>query len=174
MAAFSDLVVIGRFVRPQGRLGEVLTEPLSDRPDRFTTLKKVLVETRDGGCREVTVTSAWPHKGRYVLKLAGVDSIDAAEGFRGLRLALGEEDLPPLAEGTYYHHQLRGLIVEDETGATLGTVADLMETGAALVLVVRGADGERLVPFAEPFIRAVDLPAGRLRVSLLESIDAAH
>jgi len=174
MTAFSELVVIGRFIRPQGRMGEVLTESLSDRPERFTTLKKVLVETRDGGCREMTVTSAWPHKGRYVLKLAGVDSIDAAEGFRGLRLALGEKDLPPLADGTYYHHQLRGLAVEDETGAMLGTVADLMETGAALVLVVRGPDGERLVPFAEPFIRAVDLPAGRLRVSLPETIDAAH
>jgi 16S rRNA processing protein RimM len=102
-----------------------------------------------------------------------VDSIDAAEGFRGLRLALAEEDLPALAEGTYYHHQLRGLRVEDQSGTVLGTVADLIETGAALVLVVRDGGAERLVPFAEPFIRAVDLAHGRLIVSLLESVDVA-
>jgi 16S rRNA processing protein RimM len=172
MPTFSDLVVIGRFVRPQGRRGEVLTEPLSDRPERFTTLTKVFVETGDGGCREAMVSSTWPHKGRYVLKLDGVDSIDAAEQFRGRRLALREQDLPPLAEGTYYHHDLRGLRVEDESGAPLGTVVDLSETGAAPVLVVQGPAGERLVPFAEPFIRAVNIAEGRLVVSLLESFDA--
>ncbi len=172
MRAFSELVVIGRIVRPQGRHGELLTESLSDRPERFTTLKRVFVELPDGGSHEEAVTSTWPHKGRYVLKLQGVDSIDAAERFRGRRLALGEEELAPLGAGTYYHHQLRGLRVEDASGAALGTVADLLETGAALVLVVRGASGERLLPFAEPFIRTVDLAQGRLIVSLLESVNA--
>jgi 16S rRNA processing protein RimM len=171
---FDDLVVVGRMIRPQGRHGEVLTEPLSDRQGRFTSLKRVFVEGAGGGSREAQVTSAWPHKGRWVLKLAGVDSIDAAEGYRGLRLALPEEELGPLPEGTFYHHQIRGLAVEDESGTPLGRVDDVWETGAALVLVVHHGGKERLIPFAEPFIREVRLGEGRLVVRLLETVDAAN
>jgi len=171
--AFSDLMTIGRFARPQGRRGELVTEPLSDRPDRFTHLGRVFVEAEDGSAREEHVTAVWPHKGRYVLKLAGVDSIEAAEHLRGRRLALSEADIPPLPAGSYYHHQLRGLRVVDERGTELGVVADLLETGAPLVLVVRGEGAERLLPFAEPFILAVEPEQGRLVVRLLETVDAS-
>jgi 16S rRNA processing protein RimM len=172
--AFSDLMVIGRFARPQGRHGELVTEPLSDRPERFTTLDRVFVESQDGTAREEHVTAVWPHKGRYVLKLAGIDSIEAAERLRGRRLALCEAQIPPLPCGSYYHHQLRGLRVFDEGGVELGVVADLWETGAPLILVVRGGEGdvERLLPFAEPFIVAVQPEQGRLVVRLLETVDA--
>lgn len=165
MRAFEDLVTIGRVVKPQGRKGEMLTEALSDRPDRFPTLRKAYVPGEGGSAREVRITSCWPHKGRFVLKLEGVDSIDQAEAYRGLEIRIGEEELAPLPEGSYYHHQLRGLRVEDETGAPLGSVSDMLETGGeAPVLVVRGPAGELLVPLAEAFIRRVDLGAGRLVV----------
>ena len=164
-ALFRDLVAIGRVVKPQGRKGEVLTQPFSDRPDRFPSLRRAFVPGPEGGAREVRVTSCWPHKGRFVLKLEGVDSIDDAERYRGLELRIAEEELAPLPAGSYYHHQLRGLQVEDPGGAVLGTVADLMETGGeATVLVVRGAQGEILIPLADSFVKRVDLAAGRLVV----------
>jgi 16S rRNA processing protein RimM len=161
--AFRDLVVIGRVVKPQGRKGEVLTESLSDRPDRFPSLRRAWVPGPGGEAREVEVTSCWPHKGRFVLKLAGVDSIDDAEGYRGLEIRIEEGELEPLPEGSYYHHQLRGLRAEDACGRPLGTVVDLLVTGAAApVLVVRGGSGESLIPLAAPFVRRVDLARGCL------------
>lgn len=161
--AFSDLVAIGRVVRPQGRKGEVLTEPLTDRPDRFPSLRKAYVPGPAGSAREVGIVSCWPHKGRFVLKLEGVDSIDEAERYRGMEIRIGEEELAPLPEGSYYHHQLRGLRVEDPAGQPLGEVADVLPTGAeAVVLVVRGPRGESLIPLAAPFVTRVDLPGGRL------------
>jgi 16S rRNA processing protein RimM len=167
--SFSELVAIGRVVKPQGRRGEVLTEPLSDRPERFPSLRRAYVEAPGGGSREVRVTSCWPHKGRYVLKLEGVDSIEAAEGFRGRELRIGEEELEALPPGSFYHHQLRGLRVEGASGAALGRVEQVMETGGeAVVLVVAGAAGERLIPFAEPFVERVEPEAGRIVVRLLE------
>jgi len=170
---FAELVAIGRVVKPQGRRGEVAVEPLSDRPERFPGLRTAFVEAPDGGSREVTVAGCWPHKGRYVLKLEGVDSIDEAEAYRGRELRIPEEDLEPLPEGSYYHHQLRGLRVEQPGGADLGRVADLMETGAgATVLVVQGPSGEHLVPLAEDFVREVDLSGGRLVVELPVPADA--
>jgi 16S rRNA processing protein RimM len=169
---FADLVAIGRVVKPQGRKGEVLVDPLSDRPDRFPALRAAYVEGPGGGSREVVVQSCWPHKGRFVLKLQGVDSIDEAEGYRGLELRIGEEDLAALPPGSYYHHQLKGLRVLDAEGRSLGVAAELLETGgAAPVLVVRGPRGELLVPLAEDFVRRVDLEGGRIVVAVPEMVD---
>jgi 16S rRNA processing protein RimM len=169
---FADLVTIGRFVRPQGRRGELCLEPLSDHPDRFTSLSRAFVPGPGGGAREVEVTACWPHKGRVVLKLSGVDSIDAAEEYRGLDLCIEESELPKLPAGSYYYHQLQGLLVERPDGSMVGTVKELLElAGAPKVLVVRGEGGETLIPLAEAFIRAVDLAAGRLVAELPEIVE---
>lgn len=173
MRPFAELVSIGRFVKPQGRRGELLAEPLSDRPDRFPTLRRAYVPGTSGAAREVEVTSCWPHKGRFVLKLAGVDSIDDAERFRGAELRIGEDELAALPEGSYYDHQLKGLRVEDGAGRGLGLVEDLLRTGGgADVLVVRGAAGETLIPLAADFVQNVDLEAGRVVVRPPEYVDA--
>ena len=171
--AFADMVTIGRIVRPQGRKGEVVVQSLSDRPDRFPTLRQAFVAGESGSARPVQVRSAWPHKGRFVLKLEGVDSIDEAERYRGLDLRIPEEDLSALPEGSYYHHQLRDLRVEDAGGREVGRVEDVMKTGGeADVLVVRGANGETLIPLADAFVRAVDLAGGRVVVLVPELLDA--
>jgi 16S rRNA processing protein RimM len=154
--AFADLVAIGRVVKPQGRKGEVLTESFSDVPERFPGLRRAYLAGPDGTAREVEVASCWPHKGRFVLKLAGVDSIDEAERLRGQELRIREDELAPLPEGSYYHHQLQGLRAETPEGRPLGTVASIWETGAgAPVLVVQGPLGERLIPLATEFAREV-------------------
>ncbi len=170
--AFADMVTIGRIVRPQGRKGEVAVAPLSDRPDRFPTLRRAYVAGEAGSARPVQVREAWPHKGRWVLKLDGVDSIDEAERYRDLELRIPEEDLSTLPAGSYYHHQLRGLRAEDAGGREIGRVAEVMETGGAAVLVVRGTGGETLVPLADAFVRAVDLDGGRVVVQVPELVDA--
>jgi 16S rRNA processing protein RimM len=161
--AFADLVLVGRVVKPQGRRGEVAVEAFTDRPDRFPTLVRAFVPGPSGEPREVRVEGAFPHKGRYVLKLAGIDSIDAAETLRGLELRIPEGDLERLPEGSYYHHQLAGLAVVDEAGASLGAVEDVVETAAdTRILVVRGPEGETLLPFADAFVREVDLEGRRI------------
>jgi 16S rRNA processing protein RimM len=170
LRAFADLVTIGTVVKPQGRRGEVLVEPVAS-PDRFTRLQRAFLEGAAGEGREVAVLGRWPHKRRWVLKLEGVDSIDAAEGLRGCELRIGEEELPALPEGSYYHHQLRGLAAEDTRGRPVGRVADLVETGAAAVLVVRGPQGEVLVPLAHGFVERVDLEAGTLVIAVPELVD---
>jgi 16S rRNA processing protein RimM len=158
-------ITIGRVLRPQGRKGEVLTLPLSDRPERFPSLEKVHVETADGGLQELVVSDCWPHKGRFVLKFEGVDSIEAADKLRGRELLLAEDELEQLPPGSYYHHQLRGLRVQDEAGRVLGRVQDVLETGAVPVLQIADAERELLLPLAERFVLAVDVPGGTLTLA---------
>lgn len=173
MAQSRELVVVGRVVKPQGRHGEVAVLCLSDRPERFPTLRRAFVAGDDGGLRELRVERAWPHKGRFVLKFAGVDSIDDAERLREFELRIPEDELEPLPAGSYYHYQLAGLAVIDEAGASLGVVEDVVETGAeARVLVVRGEQGETLLPFAEGTVKQVDLEQRRLLVARPEYVVA--
>ena len=169
----SDLVLIGTVVKPQGRHGEVLVHPHSDRPERFPGLEKVFVASGEGVAREAHVTSCWAHKGRFVLKLEGVDSIDEAEKLRQAELRISEDELEALPEGSFYHHQLTGLRAVDADGGEVGVVEDLMETGGeAPILVVRGEAGETLVPLVTEFVRDVDLAGGRILIERPEYADA--
>jgi len=171
---YDDMITIGVVVKPQGRKGEVLVAPLSDRPHRFESLRRVFVPVPGAvQARAVTVTNRWPHKGRIVLKLEGVDSIDEAEKYRGIELRIGEDEVEALPAGSYYHYQLKGLKVEDPTGRPLGVAADVLVTGGeAPVLVVKGPGGEVLIPMAEAFIRQVDLEHGRIVAVNPDLVDA--
>lgn len=168
----SGLVTIGWVVKPQGRKGEVLTESLSDRPERFPSLTRAFVSGPSCPDQEIRITSCWPHKGRFVLKIEGVDSIDDAERYRGAEIRV--DGVPALPEGSYYHYELVGLKAVDGNGRDLGTVADLLETGAdAKVLVVRqDQGGEALYPLAAPFVKRVDLEGKILVLEPLEILDA--
>ena len=174
MVPFSELVTIGRAIKPQGRHGEIAVEVISDRPDRFESLTRVFVPGPQGAAREVAVERVWPHKGRMIVKLAGVDSIDVAESYRGMDLRIAEDELEALPPGSYYHHQLKGLAVVAEDGSGIGTIEDLLETGAAMVLVVRGPNGETLIPLADEYVRNVDLAAHKMLVHLPETVDAGR
>src|SRR5512145_3123924 len=163
---FEEMISIGVVVKPQGRRGEVAVEPLSDRPERFPALAEVFLPGPGGTAVRRRVESCWPHKGRYVVKFAGVDSIDEAEGLRGQELRIPEDSLAPLGDGEYYHYQLLGLAVEDREGRGLGRIERLLETGGgAEVLVVVGEGGETLLPLATDFVVRVDLAGGRMVVN---------
>jgi len=173
LRAFADLVTIGRVVKPQGRRGEVLTHPLSDRPARFPTLRRAYVAGPGGEAREIAISDCWPHKGRFVLKIGGIDTIDQAETLRGHDIRIGDEDLEILPEGSYYHHQILGLRVETPSKKPLGNAEEVIETGSGVpVLVVRGESGETLVPLAREFVLDVDLEAGRIVAVEPELTDA--
>ena len=82
MSADAPWAILARLVRPQGRIGEVLADVLTDFPERFAERKRLFLvssETSREPVREVMLERHWLHKGRVVLKLAGVDSISDAE-----------------------------------------------------------------------------------------------
>ena len=94
----------------------------------------------------------------------------AAESLNGARVFVSRASFPTAGEGEYYWVDLLGLTVRNRDGVNLGTVADLIDTGAHSVLRVRDADApaddsaqlaERLIPFVAAYVDSVDL-AGRL------------
>lgn len=162
------LVAIGVVVRPHGRHGEVVVEPWSDRPERFPTLREAYAVGIAPVPERVRVERARPHKRRFVLKLAGVDSIDDAERYRGAELKIEAAELAPLPAGAYYHHELIGSRACDAGGETVGEVRAIVETGAVPVLSIDTVDGELLLPLIERFVTRVDTAAREVTVVVPE------
>ena len=119
---------------------------------------------RGGRWTRVRLAEGRPHGEGLVGRFAGIEGRDAAAELVGADLAVERESLPPLAEGEYYWTDLVGLAVVNREGVELGTVAEMMATGANDVIVVRG-DRERLIPFLPGrCVDEVDLAGGRIVV----------
>ncbi|MBI3146047.1 MAG: ribosome maturation factor RimM [Pseudogulbenkiania sp.] len=97
-------------------------------------------------------------------KLEGVDSREAAEAMRGMQIAIPRSEFPTTAEDEYYWSDLIGLDVVDKDGQRFGQVAELMETGANDVLVVREGKREWLIPFVGQFVLDVQVADKRIMV----------
>jgi 16S rRNA processing protein RimM len=80
-------------------------------------------------------------------------------------IAVPRSSLPAQDEGEYYWADLIGLTVINEAGETLGVVAELLETGANDVLIVRGNGPDILIPFLNSVIGQVDMAAKTIQVN---------
>ena len=168
-------ITIARVVKTQGRRGEVAAEILTDFPEKFSQRKQLSALLPDGARREFSVENAWFHKGRVILKLAGVDSITSAEGLAGAELQVPASERATPEPGSYFIGDLAGCRVADvSTGAAkdLGVISEVrFGAGEAPLLVIAEADGkEYLVPFAEAYTQNLDLAGKRLELRLPEGM----
>jgi 16S rRNA processing protein RimM len=160
---------VARIDALHGLKGEVSAALVTDFPERFARLRRVRVgRTRDASSRELV--GARLHRGKVLLRLGGIDGPAAARALLGCDVWVEPEDVVELPEGGYLQRDLLGLTVRDRSGATLGVVDDILRTGGADVLVVRGGEREMLVPAARSICVEVDLDAGILVVDPPEGL----
>jgi 16S rRNA processing protein RimM len=170
-----DFVLLARLLRPQGRHGELIAEILTDFPERFAERTHVWLLPAQGEApaREADLERHWSHKGRIVLKFAGIDSINDADSYKGWHVAIPRQQRVPLDEDAMYIADLIDCHVYDETtDSDLGPVLDVArgEGGAPDMLVLEQERGrlreELLIPFVRAFLVSVDLEARLLRMRL--------
>ena len=176
MTTAQEWVWLARIRRPQGRKGEVYAEILTDFPEKFAERRRLWLLSEAAGTapREVALSDHWQHKGGVVLHFSGVDSISAAEALAGLAVAIPREERAALGEDEVYIGDLIGCTLVDVAGVephSLGTIDDVDRTaGPVALLVVRGAAGEVLVPFAKSYLRRIDLGGMRVEMALPEGL----
>ena len=140
------------------------------RAAKAATTTRALAPAGNATPREVELLAHWLHKGGIVLHFAGVDSISAAETLKGLTVAIPRSARAALAEDEVYTGDLIGCALIDVAGnepVTVGEIESVDRTaGAVALLVVRGASGEVLVPFAKSFLKKIDLKAKRVEMAL--------
>jgi 16S rRNA processing protein RimM len=162
-AGTAEFVTIGKIIKPFGVKGHVRVHSLTDVPGRFEGLCEVTVVPPSGRAFVTAVRSVRKDRASYVLGLEAFSTPEEAAACRGALLTIPEAQTPPLSSGRYYQFQLLGMQVRDDSGRTLGTLEDIMETPGHAVFAVRGQAGEVLIPATQSAIVSVDVE-GRLIV----------
>ncbi|PYS99419.1 MAG: 16S rRNA processing protein RimM [Acidobacteria bacterium] len=165
-----ELVTIAKIVRPRGLRGEVVADVLTDFPDRFAELGNVIGVREDGKRSDLKIEGFFFQKERVVLRFAGIDSIELAEGLRNVDICIPESAVAELDEGEFFDWQLAGCEVATLDGTPLGTVREIMRTGGTEILVIDNGDREILIPFAETICPEVDIENKKITVDPPEGL----
>ena len=156
----ADLVALGRIVRSQGRDGRLKLRLYEKVPTGFTGTTMYI--RRDEGDEAFEVEDLALDRNAYILKLKGVETLEAADALAGREVFAAERDFRGLGPGRYYDFQVLGRRVRTRDGAEVGVVTGVLEAGGRLVLVVGRAAGEVFVPFHEAIVVKVDPEAGEI------------
>jgi 16S rRNA processing protein RimM len=166
----NDFITLARVIKTQGRHGEVAAEIHTDIPGRLHAGMKILALSEAGSRRELQIDDVWPHKNWQVLKFAGVDSISDAEVLIGCELQVPATERAKLEEGAVYISDLIGCTLFDR-GREVGVVSDVrFGAGEAPLLVVGAGKNEHEIPYAQVFLKRVDLEGKRIEMNLPEGL----
>jgi len=103
-----------------------------------------------------------------VVRFKGLRDRTAAEKLTGTELFVDRSMLPAEEEDEFYHADLVGLAVRDETGADAGKVTAVQNYGGGDILEItfRGRKGQ-LIPFSQAAVPEVDVPGGFVRIDTI-------
>lgn len=170
----SPYLLIGRALKAWGLEGEVKIEVYADSMQIVEGLGEIQIGPVGGAFACYPVERVRPAASGWVMKLGGVNSPEEAARLVGSELRIPRSVAPPLPEGTFYHADLIGLRVVTQEGRDLGRIVEILETGANDVCVVRGQQGEWLLPATREVVRRVDLAGEIMEVHLLEGMIEAE
>ncbi|OUN07010.1 16S rRNA processing protein RimM [Flavonifractor sp. An92] len=155
----------GEIVNTHGIQGEVKIVPWCDTPEFLCGFDTLYI---DGA--PVKVRAARAHKGNVLARLEGVDDVNAAMRLKGKRVSIDRTGVE-LPDGRHFIADLIGLtVIDDDTGAELGAIADVLTPPAHEVYVVRGKGKEYLIPAVDAFLRGTNVEEGWVRVHLIEGM----
>lgn len=158
-------ITAGTVVNTHGIRGEIKLLPQGAEPELLADCKTFYL---DGSA--YTSTACRIHKGCLLLKLKGVEDMDAALALKGKTASIRRSDVK-LPEGTYFDEELIGLAARDaETGEDLGKVEEVLSYPAHKVYVLRGGRDEFLIPAVPAFVAGVDVPGGTINIHVWEGM----
>ena len=165
-----DMFRIGVITSTHGLKGEVKVFPTTDDPARFKKLKKCFIRTKSGDV-PVEKKSCKFFKNMVIVKFKGFDNINDIEIYKNKDILITREDAVPLGPDENFIVDLIGLKVATDEGEELGTLKDVLQTGANDVYVVEMTDGkELLLPAIKQCILNVDLEQQTMTVHVLDGL----
>lgn len=182
MADDSELVIVGKVRKAQGIKGELLVESLSDSGEKtFSAGRRLIAGNANGdvlprpkgmqgeGAIELAITRSRPFKGGWLVIVEGISDRTDAEKWRGRYLLAPRSELDPPGENEVYLHDLIGVAVENPAGEEVGKVTGYYELPQGVMLEVRTANGDTLVPYRAEVIAHADME--RRVLTLHEGVD---
>lgn len=165
-----EMFRVGVIASTHGVKGEVKVFPTTDDPTRYNNLKKVYLDTKKN-LIELNLSGVKYFKKFVIVKFKEYDNINDIEKYKGMDLLIERKDAVPLEEGEYYISDLLGLSVFTDDNIELGTLKDVLQTGANDVYVVEDKNKkEILLPVIKECILKVDLDNKMVTVHMMEGL----
>lgn len=167
-APAEEMIVLGKIVSVHGIRGEVKVYSFTDPLDNLLDYRRWTLK-RGNEVRQAELVQGRVQGNVLVAKLKGLDDREIARTFAEFEILVPRSELPVLDDGEFYWSQLEGLKVIDQNGQLFGILDHMLETGANDVMVVKPCAGslddrERLLPYTDQCVQAVDLETGEIRV----------
>ncbi len=165
-----EILQVGVITSTHGVGGEVKVFPTTDDPKRFKRLKEVLLDT---GKKKLPleIEGVKFFKNMVILKFKGIDDINEVQKYRQKSLYVTREHAVRLSKDEYFIADLEGLKVLDESGAEIGVLEYVLETGANDVYEIKLNDGRNLLlPAIKQCVLEVNVEAGYLRIHILDGL----
>ena len=168
----TDRFQVGVIASTHGLQGEVNVFPTTEDPSRFKKLKQVVLHTQRGEELLLDVVSARFFKKFVIVKFKQFNNINDVEKFRGCELTIDRKDAIKLQPGEYYCADLIGLSIVDEDGSELGTLTEILQTGANDVYeMTRKDSGEKIyIPAIRDCIKEIDPEGGRIVIHVMDGL----
>ena len=165
-----DLLKVGIITNTHGLKGEVKVFPTTDDARRYLDLEEVILDTgREKMTLEIEKVSFF--KNMVIVKFKGLDDINDAEKYRQKELYVTRDQAVPLEENEYFIADLIDLLAVSDEGEELGIVADVIQTGANDIYVIKKQGmSDLLVPAIKDCIKKVDLEEGIIEIHLLPGL----
>lgn len=161
----TDLVLIGRVIRPHGLTGLLRIVSYAQSKETFLKAGSVLLNKGQNEFHEKKVVSIRSHGSAYLLRLSGLNSIDEAEVFRGAEILIKKAFLSKKDEDEFFWYELIGLNVYLTTGQYLGVLKEIFPTGSNDVYVVGNQGREFLIPAIHQIVKEINIPQKRMVIS---------
>lgn len=162
----AELMAVGVVAGTHGLRGDLKLRPLPTAAPALPHLRELYLQAPNGSLTLHHILQSKPHKQHLLVRLAGLESLDAVQSLVGQTALARCQDLPDHPPDEPYWYELEGLTVVDRRLGPLGHVVGLFATGAHDILTVDGERGEILVPFIPQFVCEVDAEAQTLTVDL--------
>ena len=164
-----ELLQVGVITSTHGVRGEVKVFPTTDDAGRFKKLKQVLLDTGKEK-KPLEIVQVKFFKNLVILKFKGIDNINDVERYKGKGLFVTREHAVKCEKDEYFIADLIGLSVVTEEGEVLGTLTDVITTGANDVYVVDMGKREVLLPAIKECIREINMEQRTVRVFLMPGL----
>jgi len=164
-----DLLQVGVITSTHGLNGEVKVFPTTDDIERFKNLKNVLLDTGENQI-ELEIENVKFFKQFAILKFKDYNHINEVEKYKSKPLLVTRENAVPLEEGEFFIADLIGINVIDENNNEIGTLTEVIQTGANDVYVVKKEGKEILLPAIKQCILNTDLKAQKMTVHIMKGL----
>ena len=170
MENMEQFLRVGVISSTHGIRGEVKVYPTTDDPERFLDLDEVILDTgREHKILEIEGVKFF--KNQVILKFKGYDNINVIEKYLKKDLLVDREHAVELGENENFIADLIDMEVVTDEGKVLGTLTDVIETGANDVYAVKTPEGkEILLPAIRDCILDVNVDEKRMTVHVMEGL----